>query len=291
VGDIVYNAVDAMGADEAGSGIELTLHRGITSLLQTTNNFLQKEIELTRLCRLAVLLIKSGVNPNTVLFKKIADKCIARQRDDGGWSDVPETMWCASFLNLSNDYANPIEKALKWIIGQSHEMQGWGNSIRDYGRIPVTGLILYLLPQLSSGGHLKWLESEWKKERQSEPGLNYKAAFTLMAFSKNNYNPEDNKIIPETIHWLADQQNDDGGWGPWKDHPVGSDPWCTGICLVSLLHYPDELARKVLLNSLGWLKEKQLLNGLWAYHYIEDGSAWSLYALTMGYSLLSKRRE
>jgi hypothetical protein len=280
-----------MAADKVGSDLELTFHHAIPPLLQTINNFLQKEIELTRLCRVAVLLIKSGANPNTFLFEKIAEKCIARQRDDGGWSDVPETMWCASFLNLLNDYPNSVEKAQKWINEQSHEMQGWGNSIRDAGRIPVTGLMLYLLPQLSSRGYLKWMENEWKKERQSDPILNYKAAFTLMAFSKNNYHPEDNEIIPETIHWLVDQQNDDGGWGPWKDHPVGSDPWCTGICLVSLLFFPDELTPKVLYNALEWFKENQLPNGLWAYHYIEDGSAWALYALTMGYSLLSKRRE
>ncbi len=287
----VSSAAVAMDVDNDSSEIEIYVHRGIISLSRTIKDFLQKEIELTRICRLALLLKESGVNPNTGLFKKIAGKCIEMQRDDGGWSDVPETMWCASFLNLSNEYPNSVEKALKWIYNQRHETQGWGKSIRDSARIPVTGLILYLLPQLSSDVYLKWLESEWKKEWQCEPCLNYKAAFTLMAFCKNNYHPEDNEIISKTTHWLAEQQNNDGGWGPWKDHPVGSDPWCTGICLVSLLHYPDELPRKALRNGLEWIKEKQLPNGLWAYHYIEDGSAWALYALTMGYSLLSKRKK
>lgn len=289
--DFVSNVAGAMAADKVGSELELTFHHAILPLLQTINNFLQKEIELTRLCRLAVLLIKSGVNPNTFLFEKIAEKCIARQRSDGGWSDVPETMWCGSFLNLLNDYPTSVEKALKWINEQSIGMQGWGNSIRDSARIPVTGLILYLFPQLSSDVNLKWLESEWKKELQSEPCLSYKAAFTLMAFCTNKYSPGDKEIISKTLHWLVGQQNDNGGWGPWKDHPVGSDPWCTGICLVSLLHYPDELPRKVLRNGLKWIKEKQLPNGLWAYHYIEDGSAWALYALNMGYSLLSNRKK
>jgi hypothetical protein len=58
--------------------------------------------------------------------------------------------------------------------------------------------------------------------------------------------------------------------------------------LVSLLHYSDELPQKVLLNGLEWIKKKQLPNGLWAYHYIEDGSSWTLYALTMGYNFLYK---
>ena len=44
-------------------------------------------------------------------------------------------------------------------------------------------------------------------------------------------------------------------------------------------------------ESLEWLKEKQLPNGLWPYHYIDDGSAWALFALTMGYSFLNGRRN
>ncbi|OGH07766.1 MAG: hypothetical protein A2W22_02720 [Candidatus Levybacteria bacterium RBG_16_35_11] len=280
-----------MDADKVISEIEIAVQHGTITLSQTIKDFLQKDIELTRICRLALLLRESGVNPNTILFKKIAEKCIKLQKDDGGWSDVPETMWCASFLSLSKEYANSVKKALKWINEQSHETQGWGKSIRDSARIPITGLILYFLPQIFSDTYLRWLEGEWKKDWQSEPCLNYKAALTLMAFYKNNYHPEDNEVISKTVHWLAHQQNDDGGWGPWKGHPVGSDPWCTGICLMSLLHYPDELPQKVLRNGLEWIKENQLPNGLWAYHYIEDGSAWALYALTMGYSLLSKRKK
>lgn len=287
----VFNAAVAMDVNKALSGIEMAIHRGIISLSQTTKDFLHKEIELARICRLAVLLKESGVNSNTVLFHKIAEKCVKMQRDDGGWSDVPETMWCASFLNLSNEYVTSVERAIKWIYLQRRETQGWGKSIRDSARIPITGLILYLLPQLSSDVYLKWLENEWKKELQYERCLNYKAAFTLMAFCKNDYHPEDNEIILKTVRWLADQQNNDGGWGPWKDHPIGSDPWCTGICLVSLRHYSDELPQKVLRNGLEWIKENQLPNGLWAYHYIEDGSGWALYALTIGYTYLSRRKN
>lgn len=273
---------------KVSSEIELIVHHSVVSLIHIIKDFSQKEIELIRICRLAVLLKKSGINPENILYKKIAKRCIEMQNTDGGWSNVPETMWCACFLYFFDEYTTPVERAIKWISMQNQKMQGWGSSIRDSARIPITGLLLYLLPQLSSNIYLKWLENEWKKERQFEPCLNYKAAFTLMAFNKNNYHPEDNKIILETTKWLVKQQNEDGGWAPWKNHPVGSDPWCTGICLVSLLNYSDELSQKILFNGIEWIKRNQLPNGLWTYHYIEEGSIWALYALIMAYNFFYK---
>lgn len=271
--------------------LEAAIHRSVISLSQITRDFLHKGIELTRICRVAVFLKESGVNPNTVLFHKLAKKCINMQRDDGGWTDVIETMWCTSLLNFFGEFSGYAEKALKWLRGQRHNDGGWGISIRDTARIPVTGLLFYLLPQLSSDQDSKWLENKLDQELEIEPCLTYKAAFTLMGFSQNKYNPEDQDLIAKSVHWLCGQQNNDGGWGPWKEHPVGSNPWCTGISMVGLLQYSDKAPQKVLRNGLEWLKEKQLPNGLWPYHYIEDGSSWALYALTMGYSFLSRRRN
>jgi len=37
---------------------------------------------------------------------------------------------------------------------------------------------------------------------------------------------------------------------------------------------------------LKWIKRNQLGDGLWADHYIEEGSAWCFYALTEGYKFL-----
>ena len=283
------SAVVAMDASKNIPGIETTIQRSVISLGKIVGDFLRKRIELTRICRAAMLLKESGVNPNTTLYHKLAEKCIDVQRDDGGWTDVEETIWCTSFLNLFEEFSGLVEKALEWLGRQRHNDGGWGRSIRDPARIPVTGLLLHLLPQLSSNEDLKWLENKWFEERKFEPHLTYKAAFTLMAFSQNDYHPQNQDLISKAVHWLSGQQNDDGGWGPWKGHPVGSDPWCTGIGMVGLLHYPDEIPQKVSWKALKWLREKQLPNGLWPYHYIEEGSSWALYALVMGYSLLERR--
>ncbi len=285
------SALVVMVASKNVPEIETAIQRSVISLSQIVSDFLRKGIELTRVCRLAVLLKESGINPNAVLYRKLAQKCIDVQRDDGGWTDVVETMWCTSFLDFFENFSDSVEKALEWLRSQRHSDEGWGKSRRDSARIPVTGLLLYLLPKLSSNQDCKWLENKWYQERETEPCLTYKAAFTMMAFRQSGYHPENQDLIAKTTHWLCSQQNDDRGWGPWKEHSVGSDPWCTGISMVGLLQYADEVPQKVLCDGLEWLKEKQLPNGLWPYHYIDDGSSWALYALTMGHSFLSGRRN
>jgi len=291
VNGFVSSAAVAMGADKDVPDIETAIHRSVISLSQIARDFLSKEIELTRICRIAVLLKESGVDSDNILFHKLVKKCTDMQRSDGGWTDVIETMWCATLLNIFSEFSDCVEKAFKWLRNQSCNDGGWGKSIRDSGRIPVTGLLLYLLPQLSSYEDLKWLENKWYKERELEPCLNYKAAFTLMAFSKNKYQPGNHDLISKTVCWLSNQQNDDGGWGPWKGHPVGSDPWCTGICIVGLIQYSDKIPKKVLQKAIKWLRKNQLPNGLWPYHYIEEGSSWALYSLVMGYSFLRKKND
>ena len=287
VDSFVSSAAGAMGAGKELPDVETTIYHSISSLCQVIKDFLDKDIELIRIGRLAVLLNESGVNPETILYHNLIQKCIDKQRDDGGWTDVVETMWCTIVLNLFTEFSDPVEKAFIWLRGQEQKNGGWGKSLRDSARIPVTSLLLYMIPQLSSDQNLKWLEDEWCREQDLKPSLTYKAAFTLMAFNKNNYYTENQDLIPETVHWLYDQQNDDGGWGPWKDHPAGSDPWCTGIGLTGLLQYPDKIPQEVFLKALKWLKEKQLPNGLWPYHYIEEGSGWAMYALVMSYKFLN----
>lgn len=283
----VSDALAATAADSNLTNIENSINRSIISLCNIIRDFSYKKIELIRICRLAVLLNESGVNIETTLFKNIAKTCIKMQRDDGGWSDVTETIWCAYFLCFYSEFSSNVEKALRWLSVQSNENGGWGKSKRDLGRIPITGLLLYLFPQLSSLEHLNWLEKKWCQELEFEPGLSYKSAFTLIAFSKNKYKPENLNLISETLVWLINQQNSDGGWGPWKDHPSGSDPLCTGICMFALLQYPDKVTQKILAKALKWLREKQLPNGLWPYHYIEEGSVWALLSMIKGYRLLN----
>lgn len=265
---------------------QLPIQKGLSALFLVLTQYLQKNIELERIARVAVLLIKSGVNPNNSLFRKIAERCLSGQKEDGGWIGVEDTIWCVSLLKNYEDFSLPYTRGLDWLKSQKLKTGGWGRTNRDIGRIPITGTLLYLLPELSERADLDWLENEWKREFASEPKLTYKAAFTLMAFRSCNARFRDTRLFSDTLEWLAHQQNDDSGFGPFQGQPVGSTPFNTGVAITGLLQYPEKTDRNIITNGIKWIEEKQLEDGLWPDHYIEEGSAWALYALTEGYRLL-----
>ena len=267
--------------------MEDAIRHGIDSLSQIVKEFLSKDIELIRVCRTAVLLKESGVNPFNTVYGEVARKCVRNQLKDGGWTDVEETLWCAAFLDFYDDFSDSVNGAVKWLNEQECSDGCWGKSKRDRARIPLTSLLLCFMPQLKSDDRMKWIEDKWHQEQKLDPNLTYKVALTIMAFSRNKYTPENNQLINKSVKWLCEQQNENGGWSPWKNHPVGSDPWCTGISLISLTHFKDKLPAEVLNSGIDWLMRKQLPNGLWPYHYIEDGSSWALYALIKGSRLIN----
>ena len=227
-----------------------------------------------------------------LLSKKMFEYIINKQRDDGGWTEVEETLLAVKYLSMvKGNYDARIEKGKTWLLCQRNSDGGWGRTNRDISRIPITGLLLHLLPELSDQMALNWLKNGWRKDFQGNTRLTYKGGFFLLGLSASNVPVDDCPLIKETCYFLADEQNEDGGFGPWKDHPIGSDPWSTGIVLLGLLSYPDLIKREVLERAVNWLAENQLPNGLWPYHYIEEGSAYAYWGLVEALKYLSKDSE
>ena len=260
--------------------------KGVLALMRILPQYFSKQIDLERISRIALLLIKSGMNKNNKIFSEIVDNCSLTQKIDGGWVGVEDSVWSTALLKEYENYHQNYTHGLEWLKTQSLDHGEWGKSIRDLGRIPLTGLLLYLLPELASENCLNWLEEKWKKDFYLNPKLTYKAAFLLMSYRSTGFNSVDVPIFNLTVNWLKSQQNEDHGWGPWKGHPTGSSPFCTGMALTGLLQYPESVDRKVIVNGLGWIEKNQLEDGLWADHFIEEGSAWCFYALTEGYKFL-----
>ncbi len=255
----------------------INIHRSIFALLNVVNELYRKEIETFRITKTSSLLLMAGVDKNSI-SDNIIKKCVNEQKEDGGWVGVTDTIWNTKFLKLIDEakYDINIKKALAWLKNQQLTDKLWGRSYRDMSRIPVTGVLLYLLPELASDESLNALEKLWAKECNS---ITYKAAYTLMAFKKNNYSPTNTSLILNTINWLKEQQKNDGGFTPWKKHPIESQVFCTAIALLGLIQFPEMVETNVFKNGMNWLVKNQLPTGMWAYHQIEDGCSWGLFAL------------
>lgn len=236
-----------------------------------------KNIELKRITKTAALLLLSGISKNSIP-QMVVDRCLNEQKQDGGWVSIVDTMWNVFFLKKLNEgkYTANINRGLDFIQSQVNEEGLWGRSRRDISRIPVSGILLYLLPELSDHKRLQLLEQLWQSEKNS---LTYKAAYTLMAFKRNAYTPKDETLIYETVQWLIQNQKEDGGYSPWKKHPVDSDVYCTGVASIGLIQYPYIVDPQVFKGTFDWLIKNQLNSGIWKYHEIEDGASWGLFSL------------
>jgi len=88
------------------------------------------------------------------------------------------------------------------------------------------------------------------------------------------------------MDWLASQQEENGGFAPWRRHPVGANIYCTAIAVLGLLSYWKKMYFDQIIGAYEYMKMTQLNSGIWPYHEIEDGSSWGLYAMTCVEELL-----
>ena len=216
-------------------------NRAIMSLLNMCNEMFRKNIEIRRITKTCALLLMSGLSPNAIP-RKIVDKCISSQKDDGGFIGNTDTLWNIKFLEFYPQYERERNWAIEWLISNNGDEEGFGRSKRDMHRIPVTGLALYLLPEIATDKNLEWLENTTS-----------------------------------------------GGFAPWLNHPVGENVYCTAVALLALISMQDDSYRETIERAYEYLCVTQLKSGIWAYHEIEDGASWGLYALSQAEKYLEER--
>lgn len=234
-------------------------------------------LEAIRLARAGWALLASGCSSNaTFPGHTLASYLTDAQREDGGWTDVEETLWCLGYLSFyGGDYSTQLERGKQWLASVRKPCGAWGKTERDQPRIPVTGLISAVLPEIVEREALDWLADEWQHDLDSSVHLTYKGAFFLLgqmhphALSKNG-------LVEHTIALLRGEQEDDGGFSPWKGHPIGSDPWSTGVALWGLSGFASRVPAQTFERGVSWLQSRQLDNGMWPYHYLDEGTAMAL---------------
>ena len=219
------------------------------------------------------------------MFGKVEDYLIHTQKDDGGWSDPEETAWCASFLcRKRNEKSSSVLSAVNWMKSSRIENGGWGKHARDQARIPTTALVAALLPSAILDADYKVIAQNWSKDLSDQVQLSYKAGFYLLA--ESGHKEADTSLVEKTIEYLEQNRNRDGGFGPWKNHPIGSDPWSTGVVLWGLAKWIHIVDKNVITKALDWLKKTHLPSGYWPYHYLDDGTSFALIGAVAAFQAL-----
>ncbi len=230
-------------------------------------------VDCVRVARSLYALSFAGTDLGIPLFRACFSYLLEDQGNDGGWTDIEETSWSSAVMyRIAGTDDASFRAAVGWLIKERKPTGGWGRHGRDRARIPITGLIAALLPDILADEDVTWLISEWERDFQGLVQLSYKAGFFLLAAPKNDANG----LASQTLEHLAEWQNGDGGFGPWKNHPIGSDPWSTGVVLWGLSRWVHLVDKSVIHRALAWLEGTQLPSGYWPYHYLDDGTSLAL---------------
>jgi hypothetical protein len=243
-----------------------------TSLMRFVSDAVKKPLESVRTARAVWALLFSGTSLSRPLRDQITEYLIGTQREDGGWSDPEETAWSSGAISSLGEQSEPIQAAAKWLNSVRRPTGGWGRHNRDQARIPITALIATLLPDVVKLDDITWISNEWQRDFEGPVRLSYKAGFVLLAVPAGY----GKAFVVQTVEHLAKDQNEDGGFGPWRNHPMGSDPWSTGVVLWGLSRWITLVDKTVIHGAISWLERNQLPSGYWPYHYLDDGTSLAL---------------
>jgi hypothetical protein len=256
------------------------VRQAIAGLAHFADNGIVQELELLRLARAGCALTRAGCSTKAGFLRQLGYYLVGSHPKDGGWADVEETLWCLGYLDAFGEtYHEEIANAQEWLSAVQLPCGAWGKSNRDQPRIPITALASALVPSIVDTAALEWLAKQWEADFARPTQLTYKGAFFLLSQAHEKA-PAMDDLVDRTITYLCKEQNEDGGFGPWRDHPVGSDPWSTGVVLWGLSKFPQRVSKDVIDRAVKWLQTNQLPNGLWPYHYLDDGSSMALIGLS-----------
>lgn len=245
------------------------LHGGLEGLTRRTE-------DAGRVARIAALCPSGSVET----IKVVA----AKQLPDGGWVDTEDSLWCAILLHRDQPLESITLDALAWVASHRTTGGAWGRNERDKPRIPHTAVALRFLGDvMAETGDWLVLDRLWAADFDSDLQLTYKGGFFL---SCQDLDAKPSDLAHVTLAYLHSQANQDGGFGPWRGHPIGSDPWSTGVCLAGLCRLPELANRVVIERAVQWLIDTQLPSGYWPYHFIDEGTAYAYWGLTEAVKLL-----
>lgn len=267
----------------------INLENTIQALLSFSDMAPNRSVEHLRLARVMVALLVASDGPEWLGVARRSE-FQNMQFPDGGWSDPEETAWVVSVLSpIIGGGSEVVIKARRWLESVRRMGGGWGRHPRDQARIPTTALVLALVPSVATDADRAWVRQAWKNDLNSPVHLSYKGGFYLLTVVKEEGKEVDSLVL-RTVAYLAEDQNDDGGFGPWRNHPIGSDPWSTGVVLWGLSKWIDYVDQGVVEKALGWLERTQLPSGYWPYHFLDEGTSYALIGAVSALRAMENRK-
>lgn len=251
---------------------------------------IERNLESARIFRAFFSLFETRLTISNVPLMFTHYHRLIGQQPDGGCSDPEETAWIISVLSeLLEEDNEAANKAKYWLDHVRHPGGGWGRHPRDQVRIPTTALVIALVPEVATDADRKWVRQAWERDLNSPVHLSYKGGFYLLTV-ENQSKKEIDPLVLRTIEYLAEDQNDNGGFGPWRNHPIGSDPWSTGVVLWGLSKWIDQVNPEVIEKALAWLEKTQLPSGYWPYHFLDEGTSYALIGAVAASRALESRK-
>lgn len=246
-------------------------------------DFIQRKLPYRRVAKLAGLLLLSGIYGAHAHWREMTFNYLSNKRQpDGAWVDCEDTVWCIYVLQCLGEKHDVLEISKEW-LGTERSGAGWGYCQRDAPCIPITSIARMLIPSLCDQRSSVWLNEQWLRDFSSPFRLSYKAAWFLLSQGKQE---KDLWLGEQTLKHLLVDQREDGGWGPWRDHPAPTDCFSTGIAMWAIASLNnDNQINAALERAIEWCESHRLENGLFATHYIEEGSAW----IHLGWSAALRR--
>jgi len=251
---------------------------------------IERNLETARIFRAIFSLHHAGLTlfDDSTLFADC--QCLKDQLPDGGWSNPEETAWAISVLSQLFEKENEaVRRAKSWLNSVRHPGGGWGRHPRDQVRILTTAIAITLVPSVATDLDRTWVRQAWERDMISPVHLSYKGGFYLLTAHSESGGTTD-PLISRTLAYLIDDQNDDGGFAPWKNHPIGSDPWSTGVVLWGLSKWIDRVDPAVIERALHWLEVTQLPSGYWPYHYLDEGTSYALIGAVSAMRAMASRK-
>ena len=256
---------------------EVTLARAQGCLERSIEGMIRRTADAERVARVGVLC--PPLAPRSVPL--VRDK----QNRDGGWIDAEDTIWCTALLaGTETGGGSSFSDAVSWLASHRTPVGAWGRNERDQPRIPLSAIALRFIGD-AIGEQADWqrIDALWSADLDAEIRLSYKGGFFLCCQDSLS---DASALAKRTVEYLHSEANEDGGFGPWKDHPVGSDPWSTGVCLAGLARFPEIADRVVVGRAVDWLVSTQLPSGYWPCHFIDEGTAYAYWGLSEAVKLL-----